>query len=155
PNKSIGNIEAYCDLIVMDLDKEGDNLLRYISVLKADQYIYAAWISPSGDGIKFLIHTSCGVEAHKEVYLAAVEYYKNTYDIPIDTSGSDVSRLCYVSFDPNLYTNFEALTFNQREQVKLIKVEQSVVKSQADPVTIHLDKQYQKNDYSKKEQLKK
>lgn len=154
PTRSTANLQSYSGLIVMDLDKVRDNLQLYLSLLKTDRYVYAVWISPSGDGIKFLIYTSWGAEAHKEVYSAATEYYGNTYGIPIDTSGSDVSRLCYVSYDPNLHVNNNSIAFNERKQALLNFKKDSAGEKCERYIIVHSDKQHQKNANSKKESLK-
>lgn len=155
PTRSAENIRSYSGLIVIDIDKCGENLQGHLSILYEDKYVFAVWISPSGDGIKFLIQTSLGVEAHKEVYAAAVEYYTETYAIPVDTTGSDVPRLCYVSYDPDIHVNSEAVLFDDRKQVSLnSKATQKKSGYEMNP-TIHTDKLNQKNDLSKKELLKK
>ena len=154
PTRSAENIQSYSGYIVIDIDKCGENLQRYLFILREDKYVFAAWLSPSGDGIKFLIRTSLGAEAHKEVYAAAVEYYTDTYGIPVDTTGSDIPRLCYVSYDPNIHLNSEATLFDNRKQVLLIKTPPKEGRYEMSPA-IHTDKQNQKNEVYKKELLKK
>ena len=51
------------------------------------------------------------------------DYLFSKYDLVVDPSGKDVSRLRYVSYDPDLYTNWAAAKFNiyPKEEPKAIK----------------------------------
>jgi hypothetical protein len=49
------------------------------------------------------------IEGHKAAFAAAVEYMEQKYCVEIDPSCSDVGRLCFVSYDPDLVVNHDAL----------------------------------------------
>lgn len=106
----IENLSQYNDIVIIDIDHiEQQEFDRVMSCLKADPYVFAVWISPSGEGIKALIHLQYNTDGnrryqyHKIAFRQVVEYYDNEYNIIIDQSGSDLSRLCFVSYDPDLY----------------------------------------------------
>ena len=46
------------------------------------------------------------------VWQAVADAYQHRYGVPWDPSGKDVSRLCYVSHDPELYLNLNAEVFD-------------------------------------------
>lgn len=105
----IENLSQYNDIVIIDIDHiEKQEFDRVMSCLKADPYVFAVWISPSGEGIKALIRLQYNTDGnrcqyHKIAFRQVVKYYDNEYNIIIDQSGSDLSRLCFVSYDPDMY----------------------------------------------------
>lgn len=63
------------------------------------------FVSPSGDGLKWIISVAIGELTHSEIFRAVEAYIKETYDIVIDKSGKDVSRACFMPCDPDAYIN--------------------------------------------------
>jgi hypothetical protein len=97
-------------LLQIDLDgigSEGAGDLR--NRIGQDRHIIAAWLSPSGDGVKAIMRIPANVPGHKAAFAAAAVHMKETYGVEIDRTCSDVSRLCFVSHDTNLALNFEAV----------------------------------------------
>lgn len=74
----------------------------FLEKLKASIYTYACWLSPTGRGYKALIKIPIVKNDHDyKRYFYAVQK-----DNPeIDPSGKDVSRLCFFSYDADLYIN--------------------------------------------------
>jgi len=72
--------------------------------LATDKYIYACWLSPSGNGVKALVKIP--IEDHYGSFLALEKRYPN-----IDRACKDVSRVCYESYDPELFINEDAEVF--------------------------------------------
>src|SRR5690606_25148876 len=64
PTRRVENLVNYTGYIILDIDKCGDALFLYKSSLIEDKFVHAAWISPSGDGLKFLIKTTNDVKCH-------------------------------------------------------------------------------------------
>lgn len=77
--------------------------------LSKDRYTFAAFISPTGKGVKLLVLIDPGQD--KDVYPHLEAYYKTKYGLELDTSCSNVSRAMFVSFDENLYYNPASETF--------------------------------------------
>ena len=63
------------------------------------------FISPSGDGLKWIISANLGDLTHSEYFKAVGLYIKDKYNITIDGSGKDVSRACFLPHDPDVYIN--------------------------------------------------
>jgi hypothetical protein len=80
-----------------------------------DKHILAAWISPSGDGVKAIMRIPASAEGHKAAFAAAAEYMRDTYATVIDKACSDVGRLCFVSHDPALVVNLDAVPLEVSE----------------------------------------
>jgi len=63
------------------------------------------FISPSGDGIKWIITIDLSKASHSDYFQAVANYIKHTYQIDIDKSGKDVSRACFIPHDEAVYIN--------------------------------------------------
>lgn len=104
------DLVSYSNVIVLDIDKLYDGQLEAaISNLIKDEYVFASWISPSNHGIKcliYLLYDSINTSfdyIHKQAFIQLSEYFKSCYNIELDKSGSDISRLCFVCYDNNLH----------------------------------------------------
>jgi hypothetical protein len=116
-----GSISEHSGLLVLDFDK--CDLAAKTKQLKADPYIYAFWISPSGTGIKALVKCPPKLEHHYEYYEALLDRYPE-----LDSTSKSISRLCFESFDPNLYVNENAKVWDKtitEEKRKEVKAEQT------------------------------
>lgn len=87
--------------------------------LEKDPYTLLAFISPSGKGLKVFIEVKTRITQtdHLELFEGAKKHF--SYIDGWDDSVKDISRACYLSYDPELYYNPEAKVFT--EKVKLIK----------------------------------
>ena len=97
-------------LLQADIDGIGAELARELrEQMRADEHIFAAFLSPTADGLKALVRVpACANDAqHKIAHAAVAEYAKRKYNVAIDATG-DVSRLCYVSDDDGAHLNRNA-----------------------------------------------
>lgn len=71
-------------------------------ILKRDNYIHAVMMSPSYKGVKALVKIPKveSDEEYKSYYYGLLSLYPYA-----DTSTVDISRICYVTHDPDLYVN--------------------------------------------------
>ncbi|MEO8761346.1 MAG: BT4734/BF3469 family protein [Bacteroidia bacterium] len=105
-------ISSYNQLLILDVDHIETNKVELIKKkIIDDPHTLACFVSPSGEGLKFLVPVSTSVEFHKNAFAALSLYYLEKYQITIDKSGSDCSRLCYLSYDPAIYINLAAGKF--------------------------------------------
>ena len=114
-------LEAYSNFIILDIDKLSQTDLQNAKH-KANQseYTYASFISPSGNGLKILVKVNTTKEDHKETFLAIQKHYETLLNHEIDKSGKDITRLCFYSFDDNLYQNEAAKTFVTSSEVEML-----------------------------------
>lgn len=61
--------------------------------------------SPSGDGLKWIISINTAEVSHAEYFKAVANYLRRTYGLEADKSGKDVSRACFLPYDPETYIN--------------------------------------------------
>lgn len=110
------NVDSYTNLMVVDIDHLDDNKSEMRSRLVNDPRIVAVWESVSGQGLKALLYidysTAVSPEniwvAHEKCAFPQVSrYLQHTHQIKIDPTGKDVTRLCFVSFDPDIFLRKE------------------------------------------------
>jgi len=83
-----------------DVDKPSE----FRDSLKSNEYIYSAFISPSGNGVKAIVRIPADIRNHKKYYESLCE----TFDTKLDTSTKDICRVCYESYDEDLWINFNS-----------------------------------------------
>ncbi len=103
----------YSNLICLDFDKLPDAEATKQSIIsQAPLFLYCLFISPSGNGLKAVCRVSGGVEQHLNNFNALKYIFRNIYNLEVDESGKDVSRLCFISSDLNIYINDDAVPFS-------------------------------------------
>jgi len=111
---------SYSQIINLDFDhipvEDLDNLITQINGCK---HTLASFVSPRGEGIKVFIKINSNAEKHTIAYSQVANYYKNLTGFDFDPKCKDISRLCFVSHDPNTFVNEEATVFDVLEEVKV------------------------------------
>ena len=119
----------YSSCIILDIDKLSKNDLQNASHLaNQSEFTYASFISPSGNGLKIIVKINSDKANHKEAFLLVQAHYESFLKLEIDKSGKDLTRLCFYSWDENLYLNENASTF-----VTLSAVEMPLTETQPEP----------------------
>lgn len=90
----------------IDLDDLTESLPVLREKLKRDPYVAFGFVSPSGAGLKLGLRIDD--ERHEVSFTAAEAYFKDHYGLQIDRACKDRLRLCFVSHDPDLWTNWGA-----------------------------------------------
>ncbi len=94
----------YSGLLCIDFDHlQNVDLLR--NQLLQDEYFETQllFVSPSGDGIKWIISIDAAKTSHGEFFAAVANYILQTYKVEVDKSGRDISRACFLAYDPNAF----------------------------------------------------
>lgn len=104
-------IEHYSSFIILDIDNVAEKIFALTENLQRISYTYCAFVSPSGDGLKVLVRVDSNQEQHKTAFNQLKAYYESILKVEIDPSGKDVTRLCFFTYDPNIYVNENAKTF--------------------------------------------
>lgn len=94
------------NLLCVDFDHISD-LEGLFARLLEDKYFDTALLfrSPSGDGLKWVIEINKGALSHSDFFRAVENYIFKTYGIKVDQSGKDISRACFLPYDPAAYIN--------------------------------------------------
>ncbi|MFV0390973.1 MAG: BT4734/BF3469 family protein [Paludibacteraceae bacterium] len=93
-------------LLCIDFDHlQSVDLLR--KQLLQDEYFETQllFVSPSGDGIKWIIPIDTKQTTHSNYFAAVANYIQQTYGVEVDKSGRDISRACFLPHDPQAYIN--------------------------------------------------
>jgi hypothetical protein len=101
--------------IVLDFDDISELRDKQTDIISHD-FVYACWVSPSGNGLKALVKIADGSK-HREHFQSLQEVFPE-----IDRSGINVSRVCYESFDPEIYVNDKAAVFAKAKKIEKITV---------------------------------
>src|SRR5678815_3670916 len=96
--RSIKGLDTHSGLVVLDFDHLGDRLPSFKQRIIADKYTRAAFISPSGDGLKVVVRIPPVAATHHLSCKALFDYYKDEALDPFE----DVSRVCFESYDPDI-----------------------------------------------------
>jgi hypothetical protein len=98
-------LECHSGLIAIDLDDLGDKLAATKQQLMNDSTVFCFFVSPSGNGLKVLhpIDAKDGA-THRAAYQQILERYE-ALGLKPDTTGINPSRLCFVSYDPEIWVN--------------------------------------------------
>ena len=118
--RSAKSIEYHSGLICIDIDKlDAGTIDGYYKLFCKDAHTALCFISPSGNGIKILFkininnNDKSNIQAqHLQAFQAIEKYFMEQYSLAIDTSGKDVSRLCFLCYHPTAYINADSTIFN-------------------------------------------
>tara|TARA_S200002703_G_scaffold31244_1_gene27233 strand:+ start:6775 stop:8640 length:1866 start_codon:yes stop_codon:yes gene_type:complete len=90
------SVSEHSGFFVLDFDKI--DIEKKMAQLKADPYIYSAWVSPSGNGIKALVRCPKDISKHSLYYNSFIKRYPE-----LDSTSRNICRLCFESYDPNIW----------------------------------------------------
>ncbi len=108
PSRSEKNLRQHSRLIGVDVDHIPDLASTRLQ-LQADPYLMVMFTSPSGDGLKLILEID--PERHKDSFYDMAVYFRETYNVHLDAGVNDVTRACFMSHDPDVYVNIEALPY--------------------------------------------
>jgi hypothetical protein len=95
-----------------------DNVLETETLkheLIANDFVKACWVSPSGNGVKALVLIADKTK-HKEHFQALLDLYPQ-----VDKSGINVSRVCYESYDPDIFISDSPNPFKKIKTIERVK----------------------------------
>lgn len=121
-------LKKYNSLIVIDIDKlESEQLVENYNHLLNDECVFSFWRSPSNNGFKGLVAIDYIIEnkevdlnkLHKSAFKKLSDYFIDKYNMELDKSGSDITRLCFLSFDKQLIlkSTFKAFVIKDEDIV--------------------------------------
>jgi hypothetical protein len=121
------NLNSYSQIIGLDFDHiPVTELYTLATLINECKYTFASFISPSGEGIKVFIKINSNATQHTIAYNQVATYYKDLSAYDFDPKCKDITRLCFVSSDPEAYINESATIFEVQEEVKQLPKEQKL-----------------------------
>jgi hypothetical protein len=111
--RNMNCVVGYTQVLCADVDNVGVDRVVALKEKAANcVYTMAVYISPSGRGLKIFVQVDSSAEHHKLAFKRVSEFYSALLEVPVDPSGSDITRLCFEGWDPELYYNEVAVVFH-------------------------------------------
>ena len=110
--RNSNSLKEHSGLMIMDFDKypNSETMFNHLELLKQNKHFILLFISPSGNGIKGVIRVSN--QLTKETHPKVFKEFQNEFEYDyFDIVNSNIDRVCFESYDPNIYVNFEAELF--------------------------------------------
>lgn len=100
------NLQKHSGLLAVDFDHLQD-LSNLKKALLVDPYFETEllFVSPSGDGLKWIIPIDLTLVKHQDYFRAVSNYIQRTYKLEVDQSGKDISRACFLPHDTEIFIN--------------------------------------------------
>lgn len=147
--RSNTKLVSHSGLICIDVDAKDQICQFEINDIKQDPYTYAVHRSVGGAG--YAVYVRISPEKHLEAFQGLENYYFANYNVVVDKSCKDVSRLRFVSYDPELFVNTKAKIFKQylkKAEIKKRETKVIVVKSDFDQMVNEAARLNLFDDYS-------
>lgn len=90
-------------LICCDLDHLGASVGAIKEQVCADRHVLAAFLSPTGTGLKVILRVDPTRKHKEESFIAAEQFMMERFGLEIDGACDNLSRICYVSHDPEIF----------------------------------------------------
>ena len=114
-------LEQHSGLICLDFDgyaKQKD-LLQEKEMLSKNKYVFSAFISPSGNGLKVLVKIPADADNHTNYFNSLEKHFNSPY---FDKTSKNLSRVCYESYDPLIHINFNSSVWDVIEEPEYTEV---------------------------------
>ena len=124
------SIVQHSGFICLDFDGYPNfkTLMQDKESLSNNKYVYAVFISPSGNGLKVLIKIPADAENHTKYFNSLEKYFNSEY---FDKTCKNISRVCYESYDPIIFINKNSKLWDKIEEEEYVEVNVNI-----DPLTI-------------------
>jgi hypothetical protein len=118
------SIVQHSGLVCLDFDGYANRkeLIAAKEGFQKDEYTYSVFISPSGAGLKVLVKIPPQPEKHKDYFNGLRQYYNDEH---FDTTSKNLSRVCYESYDPLIYINYDSLLFDKEAEQEYQEIDRT------------------------------
>lgn len=121
----------YSQFLVLDIDHI--SIEQVIDLRKKATEIpfsVAAFASPSNEGLKIIVAVDSISEKHALAYQQVTDFYSQSLNIQFDPKNKDITRLCFVSYDPDTFFNPNFEKFNVTDyESKPIQTNEAVLEN--------------------------
>lgn len=123
-----GAMKQASGLLILDFDHCGT---EFKETLKTLPWIYVIFVSLGGDGLKALVKIPevKTDEEYKAYFEAVSDELEKVAPKALDQSGKDICRLCFFSYDPELYLNEQASIWTKKKEKGQIKQHEKYIKN--------------------------
>lgn len=137
--RSDDSISEHSGYICLDFDnyKSVEEMHSHKEKMMEDPYVFSVFVSPSGKGIKVIIRIGKDIENHGRYFNALKDYFDSPY---FDKTSKNISRVCYESYDPDIYINEDSTVWVELSEVTYEPIESNtgaiVIKSESKIIDI-------------------
>ena len=133
-SRTKANINTYSQIVCLDFDDiPAVEIEKLVPIINECQYTFASFISPSGEGLKVFIQVNSNAKQHTITYNQIAHFYQDLSGYKFDVKCKDITRLCFVSCDEDLFLNENATVFVIKEETIAtnIPVHKPIINSQS------------------------
>jgi len=113
-----------------DYECEQDMIDEKIKIIESP-FVYSCFISPSGRGLKVIVRIPKDIQEHKRYFNSLRDYFDSEH---FDTTSKNISRVCYESYDDDLYINTESKLWDKKSEHEYRPVDKKTDKATV-PIT--------------------
>ncbi len=102
--RTLEHLLEYTRFLILDFDKlEPTRLAALKAESRQDRFACAGFTSPSGNGYKLLVRVDSVQQHHTDAFQQVRSWFREQYGLEADRSGKDITRLCFLSHDPDAW----------------------------------------------------
>ena len=103
-------LQQHSSLMCLDFDHLSDpDAVKRILLADAELITLLLFVSPSGNGLKWVVYIDLEQADHLVWFEAIKNYLSATYQLEVDPACKNVARACFVPYDPKAYIAPELL----------------------------------------------
>ena len=113
-SRNDNSLIEHSGLCVLDFDKYPTDqaMIEERQRIEDDLFTFAVFTSPSGNGLKVLVKIpKCDKDEHKLYFKGIEKHFDSEY---FDEKCSNVSRVCFESYDSNIFINKDSIEFTNK-----------------------------------------
>lgn len=117
--RNLAGLIEHSGKLVVDFDKVEETMTmeKARGLLLNDQYTEYLFLSCTGRGFAAIVNIN--PKAHLDSFFFLEKYYKTRYGLKMDKSCKDIPRPRYISYDPDLFHNPNAVPVVHKDQEKI------------------------------------
>tara|TARA_R110000737_G_C14624761_1_gene494611 strand:- start:36886 stop:38823 length:1938 start_codon:yes stop_codon:yes gene_type:complete len=107
------SLSKHSGLAIIDLDdfKNDEEVKKWKAHFKTDKHVFSVFDSPSGK-LKVLYRIPADIAMHRNHYRSILDDLQNM-GLKVDSTSINESRVCFMSYDPDIYINEEAVIYTK------------------------------------------
>jgi hypothetical protein len=117
------SLVKHSGLLQIDIDHV-ENYSAIFQKICKDNFTYVCFRSPRGKGVKVIFKINPSSDTHLSQFLAIEKYFKERYNVEIDSSCKDLARPMLLSYDPDIYCNPYSYEFKNKVELKEQKIKE-------------------------------
>ena len=126
------NVVSVSENLMLDVDDYTGDIHALVRRVSELPWVQAAWISVSGEGAKIIVRVQVDTqeEYEEQAYPIVAQYFTRLLGTPMDMHCKDLSRFCFVSYDPDAFYQEDCEPFPWREEWEKSQQETVEVKAE-------------------------